>query len=118
MSTAGSGSSNLAPSATTFGWAMMSRWVIDRWLVTYQRQVEAVMIILGIDIGGSGIKGAPVDGERGELTAEYYRIPTPQPSTPDAVGDVVAELARHFNWHGPIGCTFPAVIQDGVAYSA
>ena len=76
------------------------------------------MIILGIDIGGSGIKGAPVDVERGELSAEYYRIPTPQPSTPDAVGDVVAELARHFDWQGSIGCTFPAVIKDGVAYSA
>jgi polyphosphate glucokinase len=76
------------------------------------------MMILGIDIGGSGIKGAPVDIERGELTAEHYRIPTPQPSTPDAVGDVVAELARHFDWHGPIGCTFPAVIKDGIAYSA
>jgi polyphosphate glucokinase len=76
------------------------------------------MIILGIDIGGSGIKGAPVDTERGELTAEHYRIPTPEPSTPEAVGDVVAELARHFDWHGPIGCTFPAVIKDGVAYSA
>jgi polyphosphate glucokinase len=59
-----------------------------------------------------------VDIERGELTAEHYRIATPQPSTPDAVGDVVAELARHFDWHGPIGCTFPAVIKNGVAYSA
>jgi polyphosphate glucokinase len=76
------------------------------------------MIILGIDIGGSGIKGAPVDVERGELTTEYYRIPTPQPSKPGAVADVVAELARHFDWQGPIGCTFPAVIRDGVAYSA
>ena len=76
------------------------------------------MSILGIDIGGSGVKGAPVDVERGELAAEYYRIPTPQPSTPDAIGDVVAELARHFDWHGSIGCTFPAVIKDGVAYSA
>jgi polyphosphate glucokinase len=76
------------------------------------------MIILGIDIGGSGIKGAPVDVERGELTPEHYRIPTPQPSTPAAIGDVVADLARHFEWRGPIGCTFPAVIKDGVAYSA
>jgi polyphosphate glucokinase len=76
------------------------------------------MIILGIDIGGSGIKGAPVDVERGELTTEHYRIPTPQPSTPAAIGDVVADLARHFEWRGPIGCTFPAVIKDGVAYSA
>ncbi len=76
------------------------------------------MNILGIDIGGSGIKGAPVDTDRGELTAEYYRIPTPQPSTPDAIGAVVADLVQHFAWQGPIGCTFPAVIKDGVAYSA
>ena len=76
------------------------------------------MIILGIDIGGSGIKGAPVDVERGELMTEHYRIPTPQPSTPHAVADVVGELARHFAWQGPIGCTFPAVIKDGVSCSA
>jgi len=76
------------------------------------------MIILGIDIGGSGIKGAPVDVERGAPTTEYYRIETPQPSTPDAIGDVVAELVKYFAWQGPIGCTFPAVIKAGVAYSA
>ena len=76
------------------------------------------MIILGIDIGGSGIKGAPVDVERGTPTAEYYRIETPQPSTPAVIGDVVADLVKHFAWQGPIGCTFPAVIKDGVAYSA
>lgn len=76
------------------------------------------MIILGIDIGGSGIKGAPVDVERGAPTTEYYRIQTPQPSTPDAIGDVVADLVKHFAWQGPIGCTFPAVIKAGVAYSA
>ena len=76
------------------------------------------MHVLGIDVGGSGIKGAPVDIERGTLTTPYHRIPTPQPSTPDAVGDVVAELTRHFEWDGPVGCTFPAIIKDGVAYSA
>lgn len=76
------------------------------------------MIILGIDIGGSGIKGAPVDVEQGVLTGPYHRIPTPQPSTPAAVAEVVTQLLRHFDWHGPVGCTFPAVIKDGVAYSA
>jgi polyphosphate glucokinase len=74
--------------------------------------------ILGIDIGGSGIKGAPVDTIKGELTSERYRIPTPTPSIPEAVGDVVAEIVGHFNWSGPIGCTFPAVIKKGVAFSA
>ena len=76
------------------------------------------MHILGIDIGGSGIKGSPVDTETGELLTERYRIPTPQPSIPDDVGDVVAEIARQFEWKGPIGCTFPAIIKDGVAFSA
>lgn len=76
------------------------------------------MIIFGIDIGGSGIKGALVDVERGTLTTPYQRIPTPQPSTPDAVADVVAQLVQQFSWDGPVGCTFPAIIKGGVAYSA
>lgn len=76
------------------------------------------MTFLGIDIGGSGIKGAPVDVERGEMLTERYRIPTPQPSLPEAVADVVAQIVRHFDWSGPVGCTFPAVIKNGVAWSA
>lgn len=76
------------------------------------------MQILGIDIGGSGIKGAPVDLEKGVLVTQRQRIPTPQPSVPEAVADVVAQIAQHFDWEGAIGCTFPAVIKAGVAYSA
>jgi polyphosphate glucokinase len=76
------------------------------------------MEILGVDIGGSGIKGAPVNVESGQLVAERHRIPTPKPSVPDAVGDVVAKVVKHFSWQGPIGCTFPAIIKAGVAYSA
>jgi polyphosphate glucokinase len=76
------------------------------------------MEILGIDIGGSGIKGAPVDIKKGVLAAERHRIPTPQPSTPDAVGDTVAELVEYFRWKGPIGCTFPAVIKKGIVLTA
>lgn len=76
------------------------------------------MQVLGIDIGGSGIKGAPVDIDTGEFIAERIRIETPQPSLPDAVGDAVAELARRFEWQGPIGCTFPAIMKHGVAHSA
>jgi polyphosphate glucokinase len=76
------------------------------------------MEILGIDIGGSGIKGAPVDVDTGALTADRFRIPTPEPSLPDAVAAVVATIAQHFNWHGPIGCTFPAVVKNGVTLSA
>jgi polyphosphate glucokinase len=76
------------------------------------------MKVLGIDIGGSGIKGAPVDTARGVLAAERIRIPTPQPAKPQAVAGVVAEIAHHFGWKDAIGCAFPAVIKQGVAYSA
>jgi polyphosphate glucokinase len=74
--------------------------------------------ILGIDIGGSGIKGAPVDVSSGTMIGERHRIATPQPSTPAAVANTVAELATHFHWKAPIGCTFPAVIKNGVAMTA
>ena len=76
------------------------------------------MEILGIDIGGSGIKGALVDVDKGVLISDRHRIPTPQPAIPDAVGDVVAEIVHHFAWSGPVGCTFPAIIKHGVMYSA
>lgn len=76
------------------------------------------MEILGIDIGGSGIKGAPVNIETGVMVDERFRIDTPQPSTPDAVAQGVKELVDHFNWKGALGCTFPAIIKQGVAYSA
>ncbi len=71
------------------------------------------MNVLGIDIGGSGIKGAPVDTKTGELTAERHRIPTPQPATPKAIAEVVAKLVDHFQWTGPVGITFPGVVVDG-----
>ncbi len=76
------------------------------------------MEILGIDIGGSGIKGAPVDVKNGVLLADRHRIDTPQPATPEAVSDTVAELARHFKWDGLIGCTFPAIVKHGRTLSA
>ena len=74
--------------------------------------------VLGIDIGGSGIKGALVDVQKGELTTERHRIPTPQPATPKAVAKVVAEIVEHFDYEGGVGCTFPAVVRRGVVYSA
>jgi len=76
------------------------------------------MTLLGIDIGGSGIKGAPVDTGTGQLLAERYRIATPKPSLPNAVADVVAEIAAHFNYRGPAGITFPGVIKRGIVYTA
>jgi polyphosphate glucokinase len=76
------------------------------------------MEILGIDIGGSGIKGAPVNTETGELVAPRQRIPTPIPAKPRAVADVVAQIVQHFEWQGPVGCGFPAVVRDGVTLTA
>jgi len=75
-------------------------------------------IILGIDVGGTGIKGAPVNIETGELTGERFRIHTPQPATAEAVTAGVAEVARNFKWKGQIGMGFPAVIKHGVAQTA
>jgi polyphosphate glucokinase len=72
----------------------------------------------GVDIGGSGIKGAVVDLDVGQLATERYKVLTPQPATPGAVGDVVAEIVGKFGWQGPVGCTFPAVVQGGVAKTA
>jgi polyphosphate glucokinase len=80
--------------------------------------MERTMERFGIDIGGSGIKGAPVDVKKGELMAARYRLRTPQPSTPKAVGKTVAKVVKHFDWKGPIGCTFPAVVKKGVVHSA
>ncbi len=76
------------------------------------------MEILGVDIGGSGIKGAPVDVKKGKLTAKRHRIATPQPSTPEAVASTVAGIVKRFDWTGPVGCTFPAVVKKGVVYTA
>jgi polyphosphate glucokinase len=72
----------------------------------------------GIDIGGSGIKGAPVDLTTGQLTAERLRLLTPTPSTPERVADTVAEVLQHFGWTGSVGITFPAVVQHGITRSA
>lgn len=77
-------------------------------------------LAFGIDIGGSGIKGAPVDLATGEFAAERVRIPTPVPSTPAAVGDVLGELVSSFSLpkDTPVGLTFPAIVKKGVAKSA
>jgi polyphosphate glucokinase len=76
------------------------------------------MQILGIDVGGSGIKGAPVDIATGELTGERIRIKTPEGAEPEPVAKVVADIAKSFKWNGPIGIGFPAPIKAGVAMMA
>ncbi len=69
------------------------------------------MNTLGIDIGGSAVKGAPVDISTGRLLAERFRIETPVQLTPRAMARTVAEIASHFQWRGPIGIGFPGVVQ-------
>lgn len=76
------------------------------------------MQIFGVDIGGSGIKGAPVDLNRGDLAKERHKVLTPQPATPDGVADKVQEVVEHFGWTGPVGATFPGVMTGGTARTA
>ena len=71
------------------------------------------MQIFGVDIGGSGIKGAPVDLDRGDLAQERHKVLTPQPATPDGVADGVKQVIDHFGWTGPVGLTFPGVVTGG-----
>jgi polyphosphate glucokinase len=72
----------------------------------------------GVDIGGSGVKGAPVDLDTGGLAGERVRLATPQPSTPEEVGKVVAEIVASAGWRGPLGVTVPAVVTHGVTRTA
>lgn len=76
------------------------------------------MKALGIDIGGSGVKGAVVDLKKGVFATDRLRIETPQPATPDAVGEVVGQICRHFEWDGLIGVTFPGVVRHGEILTA
>jgi polyphosphate glucokinase len=76
------------------------------------------MDILGIDIGGTGIKGAPVDTTSGALLAARCRLQTPSPATPAAVSETVAQVVEHFHWQGPIGCGMPAVVRHGYVMTA
>jgi polyphosphate glucokinase len=76
------------------------------------------MHALGIDIGGSGIKAAPVDVTTGKFLADRLKIETPHPALPDPVANVVRRLTTYFNWSGPVGITFPGVVTDGVTRTA
>ncbi|GGL81510.1 polyphosphate glucokinase [Streptomyces anthocyanicus] len=71
------------------------------------------MQIFGVDIGGSGIKGAPVDLDRGDLAQERCKVLTPHPATPDGVADGVKQVVEHFGWTGRVGLTFPGVVTGG-----
>jgi polyphosphate glucokinase len=74
--------------------------------------------VLGIDIGGSGIKAAPVDVTAGTLTADRVKVATPRPALPQAIAEAVAGLVAGFGWAGPAGITFPGVVASGVVHSA
>jgi polyphosphate glucokinase len=75
------------------------------------------MEILGIDVGGSGMKGALVNIETGKMTTKRHRIPTPKTRTPEAMAGVISQLVEHFNYSGPVGCGFPTVIKKGICKS-
>ena len=76
------------------------------------------MTTLGIDVGASGIKGALVSLEKGQLSGERYRGPTPHPATPTAMAEAFAEIVRFFDYKGPVGCGFPSIVKNGIACSA
>jgi polyphosphate glucokinase len=75
-------------------------------------------VAVGIDIGGSGIKGAPVDLAEGRFAADRVRLPTPVPATPGAVADVVAEVVEQLGVDGAVGVTVPGVVRDGTVETA
>ncbi len=75
------------------------------------------MEILGIDIGGSGIKGGLVNIETGKMITERFRIPTPETRNPEDMAQVVSEIVEHFDYKGTVGCGFPSVIKKGVCLS-
>ncbi len=72
----------------------------------------------GVDVGGSGIKGGIVDLDSGTLIGERFKLPTPQPSTPEAVTKTVAAVVREFGWTGPLGVTYPGVVTNGIVRTA
>jgi polyphosphate glucokinase len=82
------------------------------------QEYPKAMQALGIDIGGSGMKAAPVDVATGKLAADRQKILTPRPAVPDAVADVVRKLVTSFDWSGPVGITFPGVVVEGVTRTA
>ncbi len=75
-------------------------------------------LILGIDIGGSGVKGALVDLRKGDFASERVRIPTPTPKTPESLLGAVSEIIGAFKWKGIVGCTFPGVVRSQVIETA
>jgi polyphosphate glucokinase len=72
----------------------------------------------GIDVGGSGVKGGIVDLDTGHLIGDRYKLPTPQPATPDALATTIAAVVKEFGWTKPLGVTYPGVVTNGVIRTA
>lgn len=72
----------------------------------------------GVDVGGSGVKGGIVDLDTGQLIGERFKLPTPQPSTPESVAKTIAEVVEKFGWEGGLGVTYPGVVTDGIVRTA
>jgi polyphosphate glucokinase len=75
------------------------------------------MQVLGIDIGGSGIKGAVVDTSTGEFMTDKFRLPTPDNTSPHKIIPVIHKMVSHFDWHGPIGVAIPESVRNGIVLS-
>ncbi len=73
--------------------------------------------VLGVDIGGSSIKAAPVKIRTGEITVQPRQVPLPEPATPNAICEAIRDIIENFNWTGPLGCGYPGVVQNGVCFS-
>ena len=74
-------------------------------------------VVLGIDVGGTGIKAALVDVESGELLSDRHRVDTPRPATPESMAAAIGQVVSEFDYDGPIGCCFPTIVVDGHARS-
>src|SRR3954468_16534382 len=72
----------------------------------------------GVDVGGSGVKGGIVDLDTGQLIGERFKLPTPQPSTPEAVAKTIAAVVGEFAWEGSVGVTYPGVVTEGIVRTA
>ena len=79
---------------------------------------KSAQTAFGVDVGGSGGKGGTVDRTTGELIGDRIKILTPQPSTPDAIADTVAEIVNQAEWDGPVGITLPSVVTAGIVQTA
>ncbi len=85
---------------------------------TNLNSIEKHSKVLGIDIGGTGIKTAKVDIKKGKIVSEISKIPTPQPATPTSIFNEIKKMVQHFKWNGPIGCGYPGVIKNGITLTA